>query len=270
MLHNLKRMAHQVIVDGEEVFQGNMRHIGGGGTKTAYELVGTDKVVLLPNEVDGQRLVNIFERICDEEVYMYNYLASINLLGLPVTKCVVVQPGGREMLGLYAPSFQSFQKIKAHVIDTKHLLGCTWDPQSRFHALDEHKEVDWLPVFQTLHQDLVQAANNGLLLRGDSFNLLLAEPGSPHYTGTGAYALRYFGFDFSSKRFAMTRPTLGEPHFTNVCDVLAMMEGSSSNNSLQVVEQVVNLAMIEAIDVMDCLLGQLIVKPQVEAYLKSL
>ena len=96
------------------------------------------------------------------------------------------------------------------------------------------------------------------MLRGDSFNLLLAEQGSPYYSGTGLYALRYFGFDFSSKKFPLALPVRGEPHFVNKCDVLAMETGD--------ILEVVKLGMIEAVDVMDYLLGQPIVKDQVYSF----
>jgi len=240
----------QVLVDGDSVFEGSLGFTrSGGATKFAYHLVGTNKMVLLPNQVEDPAVMDdVFERICNEEMYMCTYLEGIHLLGLPVTKCVVQCKGrGLAKLGLYAPSLASYQHVKAHVIDPKHLLDCTWDPQSG-------KGVDWVPVFQTLKNDLVIALHNGLLLRGDSFHLLLAEQGSPYYCGTGVYALRYFGFHFASQAFVLQRPSPGEPHFVNVCDALAM-------ESVNVMD-LVKLSLAEAVDVMDYLLGQRVVKPQ--------
>jgi hypothetical protein len=240
-----------VSVNGEEkLFKGPIQRIGGGGTKTAYKLLGTDHVVLLPNEVDGQALVDIFERICDEEVYMSTYLKNVGLLGLPVTKCVC-----NGMFGLYAPSFEFYPSLyRAHVIDKKELLRCTWNPQSRFDG--ERGEVDWVPVFQALFADLVVASLNGLSLRGDSFNLLLAESGSVFYCGTGRYALRYFGFDYASKRFVLSRPDVGR----------RTME---LEHECCTAETEAKRAMLLAIDIMDCLLGQPIVSDQYKLFVQT-
>ena len=192
----------RVIVDGDIVFEGNIRQVGGGGTKTAFALEGTYFVVLLPNAIDGQWLVNQFDRICEEEVYMYNYLTGHNLLGLPVTQCTVqyIVEGNNVMstTGLYAPLFASFVQQQAHVVDKKNMYTCTWQPRVT--------SSNWRPVFEPLLQDLVKLVQSNVIPAGDSYNFLIAEPGSCYYVGTGEFAVRYFGFDFASKRVCLRRP----------------------------------------------------------------
>ena len=189
----------RVTVENEVVFEGKMKKIGGGGTKSAFELIGTDNVVLLPNATDGPSLVSIFDRICNEEVFMNNKLNSIDILGLNVTNCTVQKIDDESsplMQGLYARSFSSFTKDLAHVVDRKELLKCTWT----------YKEPvsDWVSVFEPLIKDLIKVVDAGIYPWGDSYNLLIAEKGSPYYTGSGQYAVRYFGFDFSSKRYILS------------------------------------------------------------------
>lgn len=200
---------YRVFVNNETVFEGKMKRIGGGGTKTAYQLGETDKVVLLPNLVDGARLANIFDRVCDDEVFMYNYLLSRQILGLKVEHCFVQQTGiieeenkyishpigdGNSICGLYAPSFLSFEKDLAHIFDKKDIFTFNWT------APEVETISEWIEIFNPLIEDLKLLINSGIVPYGDSYNFLIAEKGSPYYKGSGEYAVRYFGFDFASKR----------------------------------------------------------------------
>jgi len=213
----------QVMIEQDVVYNGPIQKVGGGGTKTAYQLVDTDFVVLLPNETDGQWLIDMFDRICTEEVYMYNYLTAHGLLGLPVTPCMVKHQG-QVVNGLYAPAFTSFVQKKAHIIDKKNWFTCTWKPQ------ETEKEIqDWLPVFQPFLQDLTTLLKSNVTPKGDSFNFLIAEHGSPYHVGSALYALRYFGFDFTSKRAPLQRTSYTLHH--------------------ELVQTVVNEAIEEAVDV---------------------
>ena len=244
-----------------------MRRLRDKETMTAHELVGSEKMVLFPNKSSQTN----WERICDEEVFMSKYVTSIQLLGLPVVKCVVESDTINGVgLGLYAPTLDSFQHLKAHVIETKRLLDCTWNPHSRLLLLDG-QEIDWLPVFQPLYNDLVNALHNGLVLRS---HLLLAEQGSPYYCGTGVYALRYFGCQFSHPEYAMIQPVPGDSHFLNMYEVLCMADDSCQGTFTRTsginLMKMVKLSMMAAVDTMDYLLGQRIVQPQLESYLQTL
>jgi hypothetical protein len=201
---------YRVTINNQTVFEGNLKKVGGGGTKTAYKLENTDYVVLLPNWVDGAVLVNIFDMICDDEVFMYNHLISNQLLGLKVEHCFVQQISGptiwgqppigvgNSMCGLYAPSFSSFSKELAHVFDKKDTITFNWD-QPKLESIQ-----DCVEVLKPLVEDLDVAINCGVIPYGDSYNFLIAEQGSPYYRGSGRYAVRYFGFDFASKRHALS------------------------------------------------------------------
>jgi len=189
----------KVYIEGFMVFEGAVRRVGGGGTKTAFELIGTDFVVLLPNMTDGQALVQIYDRICEDEIFYYNYLTSHQLLGLPILQCTVVSENlASETLALYAPAFAAYKNHLAHVIDKKSLFSLDVKlSQPLPKTINE-----WLLVFCPLMQDLERVVDNNICPWGDSYNLLWTEQGSKYHSGTGHYALRYFGFDFASKRFA--------------------------------------------------------------------
>lgn len=156
--------------------------------------------------VDGAQLANIFDRVCDDEVFMYNYLLSHQILGLKVEHCFVQQNGiidekishpigdGNSICGLYAPSFLSFEKELAHIFDKKDIFSFIWD------APNVETISEWIEVFNPLIEDLKLVINSKVIPYGDSYNFLIAEPGSPYYKGSGKYAVRYFGFDFASKR----------------------------------------------------------------------
>ena len=201
---------YRVTVNNQTVFEGNLKKVGGGGTKTAYEMENTDYVVLLPNWVDGAGLVRIFDRICDDEVFRYNHLLSNQLLGLKVEHCFVEQISGstiwgqppigvgNSMCGLYAPSFSSFSKELAHVLDKKDIRTFIWNAP-RLESIS-----GWVEVLKPLVDDLDVAINCGVIPYGDSYNFLVVEQGSPYYKGSGRYAVRYFGFDFASKRYNLS------------------------------------------------------------------
>lgn len=190
---------YRVFVNNDIVFEGKIKKIGGGGTKTAYQLEGTDNVVLLPNFIDGPWLVSIFDRICDEEVFMYNHLLSKNLIGLAVLHCYVqrIDTDMPAMIGLYAPSFSSFENKRAHILDKKDTITFKWIPPT----IDSVQ--DWILVFNPLIEDLNLLLDSKVVPYGDSYNFLLAEKGSPYYSGSGKYAVRYFGFDFASKHHTL-------------------------------------------------------------------
>ena len=63
---------------------------------------------------------------------------------------------------------------------------------------------DWIAVLIPLIDDLNSVIKASIIPYGDSYNFLIAEQGSPYYKGSGKYAVRYFGFDFSSKRRSLS------------------------------------------------------------------
>ena len=225
----------QVYIDNERVFDGSLARLGGGGTKTAYYLNGTDFVVLLPNEVDGLQLEKIFPRICHEEETMYTYLGTNGLaLSLPVKTCVVTLENGKTLFGLYAPCFESYVNRGAYVLDTKDIRLCCWDRKLRINPTFFDAE-SWVPIFAPLVQDLSRLAAAGIVPAGDCLNFIITTPafGKDHVDPLVPFQVRYFGFDFTSKRYVSERaeainslepgtllkPVQGDSHLENAVDL---------------------------------------------------
>ena len=197
----------KVVIDNELVFEGSLVRLGGGGTKTAYNLNGTDFVVLLPNEVDGAQLERVFPRICHEEETIYTYLSANNIaLSLPVKTCVVTFDRGRTLFGLYAPCFESYIKKGAYILDTKDMRACCWDKNLCINPT--FFDVDsWVPIFAPLVQDLRRLVGAGIVPLGDCLNFIITTPafGPGHMDASVPFQVRFFGFDFTSKRYANER-----------------------------------------------------------------
>lgn len=192
---------NKVFVNNQLVFEGHIQKIGGGGTKSAYSLIGTDKVILVPNEVDGLWLKQEFDRIRREELTMYQYLKSKSIPSLQIELCDVFLSNGTYIKGIYSPSFKSYIDRGAYIIDMKDILSCCWDKNIIFNSSFFELE-SWIPIFTPLIDDLRKASENGLSLIPyyDNFNMMITKKGSEYHIGEAEYAVRFFGFDFSSKR----------------------------------------------------------------------
>lgn len=193
----------KVFIDNELVFEGAMGRLGGGGTKTAYALNGTDFAVLLPNEVDGEALERVFPRICHEEETFYKYLSTNNVaLSLPVQTCVVTLDNGKTLFGLYTPCFDAFVQKGAFVLDQKDSRACCWDSKRCINPTFFDAD-SWIPIFMPFVQDLKRLANAGIVPLGDSLNFVITTPafGESHVDPTVPFQVRFFGFDFTSKRY---------------------------------------------------------------------
>lgn len=190
----------KIIINNEIVFEGNIKKIGGGGTKSAYSLIGTSKVVLLPNEIDGYWLEREFDRIRSEELTIYKYLKSKSILSLKIKLCDVFI-NGKHKLGIYSPSFESYIDKGAYVLDLKNPLSCCWDNEIEFNKTFFDLE-SWIPILKPLINDLHNASENGLQFVPyyDNFNLIITKKGGSYHIGESDYAVRFFGFDFTSKR----------------------------------------------------------------------
>lgn len=196
----------KVSIDNELVFEGVIGRLGGGGTKTAYGLQGTDYAVLVPNEVDGLQLEKVFPRICYEEETMFNYLSTNDIApSLPVKTCTVTLDNGKTLPALYAPCFESFMEAGAYVLDSKEPYSCCWNPRlcmnPTFYDVDS-----WVPIFEPLIQDLKRLVGAGIVPLGDCLNFVITTPASKYHVNPAVpYQVRFFGFDFSSKRYVSER-----------------------------------------------------------------
>jgi len=196
-----RKMHNIVIVNNQIVFNGDMKKIGGGGTKSAYSLVGTNKVVLLPNEIDGDWLVREFKRIRNEELVIHQYLKSKSIPSLEIELCDVFLDNAHYKPGIYCPSFESYIEQGVYILDTKNPYPFYWDKKTVFNSSFFELE-SWIPIFKPLFDDIKNASENGLLLQPyyDNFNLMITKKGSIYHIGKAEYAVRFFGFDFTSKR----------------------------------------------------------------------
>jgi hypothetical protein len=190
---------YKVIVDEKVVFEGDIKFFNGGGTKSVYNLVGTDKVVLLPNFVDGQWLINEFDRIRKEELEMYKYLQSISILSLKIELCdIISNKDGKIIKGIYSPSFESYMSQGLYIYDTKNYLTTYW--KNEYNQNNNITNIyTWIPIFQPLFNDFKILLQNGIMPYGDNLNFVVIS--SDKYKHT----VRYFGFDFSSKRYVNTK-----------------------------------------------------------------
>lgn len=195
-MHNI------VILNNQIIFNGDMKKIGGGGTKSAYSLVGTNKVVLLPNEIDGDWLVREFKRIRNEELVIHQYLKSKSIPSLDIEICDVFLDNAHYKPGIYCPSFESYIEQGAYILDNKNPYPFYWNKKNVFNSSFFELE-SWIPIFKPLFDDLKNASENGLSLLPyyDNFNLMITKKGSTYHLGESEYAVRFFGFDFSSKRY---------------------------------------------------------------------
>lgn len=200
----------QILIDNSLIFEGNIKKFAGGGTKSAYgcmkdtltEISKNDFIVLLPNEIDGRPLELIFPRICREERVMYDYLSSKGLLILPVIQCSVVLQN-KTLQGLYAPSFWSYREKGGYIIDSKDSFR--FEPDLSLDNINPNftDPRSWIPIFQPLVDDLNVLLDAGVSCYGDCFNVIIVKKGSEYYKEgfDTEFQVRYFGFDFTSKRY---------------------------------------------------------------------
>lgn len=176
--------------------------VGRGGTKTVYEIAG-NKVIFLPNAVDGQRLINIWPRIIQDELDMSHKLTQIGIPCLKVEPCQFINKDGKCLETLMAPAFAAYCKTDGYVIDCKNTQTSQWPRDQSLRVLSEDSEwqpTAWLPVIRPLILDINQLAKHGLYLPLDMCNLIIVKKGHQWHSGSDLlYEIRVFAFDFASK-----------------------------------------------------------------------
>lgn len=177
--------------------------IGAGGTKTAY-LIDDKIVVFRPNAMDGQRLINIWDRIITDELMMSELLHKIGILNLNFKLCQIKLNQTLTLQTLCSQSFKSEISNGLYIIDTKNINSSTWpkDNSISFFAVDvDPYNVDnWLKAMESYILDVNTLVKNNLSLCGDSLNFAFAAKGSKYHSGSDQlFEIRIFGFDFTSK-----------------------------------------------------------------------
>jgi hypothetical protein len=171
--------------------------IGCGGTKTVIG-VNANTCVAVPNQIDGEWLFREWPRIVTEEIAISNYLNKLEILNAGATRCVVIDGSNREFETIRMPTFSSLVKDDIYVIDSKNANSALPSDKSielDMICTDNLTDIDtWLLVMGPLFQDIRTLADNGICARGDSANVAIQKNSS------GKYVVRFFGFDFTSKR----------------------------------------------------------------------
>lgn len=172
------------------------RLLGEGGSKRAFSL-SNGEVLLLPQRLAG---LAKWDRQVTEEVAVSKRMSSLGLLNVQSRKVkVFLSREGSEGLPAYiCPSFEQLKREGIFILDVKNRKSSTWK-QSFFQEGENRYEFDsWVPILKPLIRDLFILANNHLVFAGDSQNLAVL-------TNRKDRIVRYFGFDFSAKNFALDR-----------------------------------------------------------------
>jgi len=174
--------------------------IGCGGTKTVY-LVDPDLVVFCPNQVDGMLLVDMWDRITNDEIEMGNFLKRIGILTLDFFRCRIKMNDDLTIHTFGSRSFASYVKQGIYIIDTKNIKSTQWDHSwSLFpKGMDRYDVNNWLPIMTSYINDIATLVQNNTRISGDTLNLAFVASSNL----ITKYEVRIFCFDFASKHYAL-------------------------------------------------------------------
>ena len=214
------------------------KEVGRGGSKFAWQY-SEDEVILLPN-------TNIpnWQRMVDEEVFVSEKLTELGILNVHSKKVNVYFEGAKLPMIVYVcPSFKSLIQKGMFVIDIRgrpDLSPIAQEPIFK-EGQDPTSAEAWLPLVTPLAKDLVTVAKHNCLFGLDSWNGVLVKGKN------GAYELRYFGFDFSSKSRPFDRDFTQlndkvnvEEAFTNI--LYGLMQSLQIPNRSALIKEIIFLA----------------------------
>ncbi len=148
-----------------------------------------------------QEIAAVWQRAVKEEVFMSQLLSKLNLLS-PLSREVRVFLAPDAAVSIAAYSSESFDQALrrgVHVIDTNTPKVSTWKYcENRLFSLEEdrRKLEFWDSMVKPLLIDVAQVCKYGVPYLGkDSLNVAIVKISDD----PPSYAIRYFGFDFSSK-----------------------------------------------------------------------
>lgn len=179
--------------------------LGFGGCKVAY-LVEDGQALLIPNtSADPLHQVKFrWKRIVKEEVAMSKFLSAIGILN-PRSEMVTISfKYNCQQVSMPAYICQSFQALAenehVYVIDQKNEESSMWK-QRLFDSDEERNKIEsWDPVVLPLVEDIKKLMRYRVYTSTDCQNMAVQKTDS-------GYVIRYFGFDFSSKTWALQIPT---------------------------------------------------------------
>lgn len=184
--------------------------LGGGGSKSVYQ-IGEFEALVIPNmTLDSIEDIALrWKRMVLEEVKMSKFLLSIGLLAPTLMPTRVSYTNPNVSIPTYRTyPFKLLKDIEGiYVIDLKNSYSSTWEKGENFlfNSTEERMdEKNWESVFDIFLTDVLKICTFNLPVSGDSVNMAIAVHESDE--GKTEYKVRYFGFDFSSKRSELDIP----------------------------------------------------------------
>ncbi len=189
------------------------KKLGGGGSKTAYQVSDSVALLLSNNLFEG-----MWERIVREDFAMSQFLQSVGLYGQRLEKVIYFDSdeartkGENPLYALKAESFLSLRGRNFWVIDSKDRTYQVF-PKKFFTTSEERKKAkNWLPLMGTIASDIAKIVHYRLPTHPDSFNFAyIPKDHSDLVSGkvveARSFDLRYYGFDYTHKHKVIEIPT---------------------------------------------------------------
>jgi len=184
--------------------------LGRGGSKKAIQ-VARGRALILPNmDVDPTAYIaGRWERMVLEEVKMSKILNRLGLLSpLSEQVSVTLTKSSECVIPAYiSETFENLSLKGCFIIDTKNPDSSTWKQEERslFQSDEERlSEKNWDSVFDSALTDIEKICLYDIPAGGDSVNIAVVKKASD--SAVCQHEVRYFGFDFSSKRGFLAIP----------------------------------------------------------------
>ena len=171
------------------------KKLGSGGSKVFYDIG------------DGQALALIAGSHQQyDELMMLRYLESLHIPTNEIKPAIIYweYQGVKYTRATYiAPSFNSYAEQNTFVLDSKKDTEVMRRMNGRQVLSDDQNPFsveNWDNILKPLVQDIRVLVDNGVDIKGDALNAIIAGKGSKFHSGSDAdYEARAFPFDFSSK-----------------------------------------------------------------------
>lgn len=173
----------------------NPRKLGQGGSKIAWE-ISADYVLMLPS-TDHDDPSSYWPHVVHDEVLFSNILKAFGLMTTN-NKLVTVTINNSTIPAYISTNFRKFAHHGMFVFESK------GKPPFAFPYINNTHY--WHCMFKSLYKDAINMYRLQLPASGDSVNFIVLS--RPTTTKGCDYKVRYFGFDFSSKRKMRSKPII--------------------------------------------------------------
>lgn len=195
--------------------------LGAGGSKKAI-LLENETALLLPNldTICVQHIdyvtstATLWQDMMQEEIAISSVLTSVGLLCSEpkYVEVALSKDSIQERLPAYiCKTFKSLANEGNFIIDTKNWRSSTWREGKDFLFTTETErlnEKNWSATLDPLLTDLAKIVLYRLPSNTDSLNMAIIKKPIVSEESSNQYEVRYFGFDFSSKRAITPTPTM--------------------------------------------------------------